>query len=162
MRVGVALATYNGGRFLRDQLHSLSAQTRLPDHVVISDDASTDDTVSIAEDFRSRFPGRVDILRAETGRGPLANFLRATEACEAEIIAFCDQDDIWLPSKLAVCESAMGATPSWAAVHSLDHFRETMGGTRRTVSRTFVPGIRAVFADGGRLAAFPARPPIAC
>jgi hypothetical protein len=140
MRVGVVLATYNGGRFLCEQLRSLSVQSRLPDHVVISDDASNDDTVSIAEDFRGAFPRRVDILRAKTGQGPLANFLRATEACEAEIIAFCDQDDIWLPSKLAICEAALGATRSWAAVHSLGHFRETADGTKRTVSRTLVPG----------------------
>jgi hypothetical protein len=139
MKVGVVLATYNGGRFLRDQLRSLSAQTRLPDHVVISDDASSDDTVSMAEDFRFRFPRRVDILRAESRQGPLTNFLRAAKACEAEIIAFCDQDDVWLPRKLAVCESAMRATPSWAAVHSLDHFREMTNGTHRIVSRTLVP-----------------------
>jgi hypothetical protein len=70
----------------------------------------------------------------------MANFLCATEACEAEIIAFCDQDDIWLPTKLAVCESAMLETDAWAIVHSLEHFRETMSGARRTISRTLVPG----------------------
>ena len=104
MKISVALATYNGERFIRDQLQSLSTQTRLPDELIVSDDCSTDRTVAIVESFSRIAPFPVRILRNERNLGFSDNFLRAARLCCGDWIAFCDQDDIWLPAKLAVCE----------------------------------------------------------
>ena len=104
MKISVALATYNGERFIRDQLESLSAQTRLPDELVVNDDCSTDRTVAIVEDFARTAPFPVRILQNERNLGFSDNFLRAARLCRGDWVAFCDQDDIWLPEKIAVCE----------------------------------------------------------
>jgi glycosyltransferase involved in cell wall biosynthesis len=134
MTIAVALATYNGSRFLKEQLTSLLQQTRKPDHVVISDDVSSDDTVAVAEDFRRIAPFRVDVLAGRRQLGVLGNFLWAAQACEAEYIAFCDQDDIWLPQKLEICEQALKLTNSLAIIHSIKQFRESVSGTLSAVS----------------------------
>jgi len=122
MRFGIALATYNGAKFLREQLESLLRQSRPPDHVVISDDSSTDETLGIAEWFRRAAPYRVDIVGNQRRLGPMGNFLRAADACEADFIAFCDQDDIWMPTKLEICERHLVANKSFAAIHSVENF----------------------------------------
>ncbi len=102
--ISIALATYNGETYLAEQLHSLAAQTRLPAQLVVSDDCSTDRTVEIANDFASRAPFPVRIIRGEDRLGFRDNFMRAAQHCAHELIAFCDQDDVWGPTKLAVME----------------------------------------------------------
>ena len=104
MKISVAMATYNGQRFIREQLESLGAQKRLPDELVVSDDRSTDRTLEVVEEFAHTAPFPVRIYRSERNLGFSDNFLRAAKLCKGDWIAFCDQDDIWLPNKLTVCE----------------------------------------------------------
>jgi glycosyltransferase involved in cell wall biosynthesis len=101
--VSVAMATYNGQRFIRRQLDSLAAQQHLPSELVITDDASTDETVAIAEQFAKVAPFAVHIHRRDKRLGYSANFMGAANLCTSDLIAFCDQDDIWFPQKLALC-----------------------------------------------------------
>ena len=103
MNVSVALATHNGGRFLREQLESIARQTLPPAEVVISDDASTDETVAIAHGFAESAPFPVRVLRNDAALGAGANFIRAALACHGDVVAFSDQDDVWAESKLARC-----------------------------------------------------------
>lgn len=100
MRRSIAMCTYNGGRFLRDQLDSIAAQTLPPDELVICDDGSTDDTVAIAEDFRVRSDFKVHLSVNETRLGVTRNFSQAIAACTGDLIFLSDQDDVWLPNKL--------------------------------------------------------------
>lgn len=99
--VSIAMATYNGAKYLREQLDSFVAQTRLPDELVISDDASTDDTAAVVEDFTKQAPFAVRLLRNKLNVGFNANFGRAVAACSGDIIFISDQDDVWLPAKIA-------------------------------------------------------------
>ena len=99
--ISVAMATYNGATYLREQLDSILAQSHLPIEIVIGDDGSRDDTVRIAEAFASEAPFPVRIYRNETNLGFADNFLTTAERCTGDWIAFCDQDDYWYPSKLA-------------------------------------------------------------
>ena len=103
MGISVAMATYNGDRFIREQLDSLANQQHLPTEVVIADDASSDRTVAIAEQFAQTAPFPVRIQPHNNRVGYRANFMRAARVCSSDLIAFCDQDDIWSPRKLAVC-----------------------------------------------------------
>lgn len=98
--ISVAMATYNGGRFLREQLRSIGAQTRLPDELVISDDRSTDDTLEIAHDFAANAPFPVVVHRNETTLRYARNFRAAASHCTGDVIAFTDQDDWWDPNRL--------------------------------------------------------------
>ena len=97
------MATYNGEKFLRDQLDSLARQTLLPLELVVGDDASQDGTVAIIEDFAKRAPFPVKLQRNPTRLGFRANFVAAAERCGGDLIAFCDQDDVWHETKLAKC-----------------------------------------------------------
>ena len=99
--ISVALCTYNGERFLEEQLASLEAQERRPDELVVCDDRSTDNTVSLLESFArtASFPVRIHINPINLGS--TVNFDRAMRLCAGSLIAFCDQDDIWSPVHLS-------------------------------------------------------------
>jgi glycosyltransferase involved in cell wall biosynthesis len=99
--VSVAMATYNGEQYLPAMLESLAAQTRLPDELVIRDDASEDGTVGILHAFARRVPFRVEVIAGGPRLGYAQNFVAATKACSGRVIFFADQDDSWRPPKLA-------------------------------------------------------------
>lgn len=99
----VALATYNGEHFLREQLDSLVQQTLLPTELVVVDDRSSDATVRILHDFAAQAPFPVRVHENERNEGYEESFFRAMAACGGEWIACCDQDDWWLPEKLERC-----------------------------------------------------------
>jgi glycosyltransferase involved in cell wall biosynthesis len=101
MEVSVVMATYNGERFIREQLESLAAQTLRPCELVVSDDGSTDRTLAMIDEFAARAPFPVRVQRNAQRLGPSENFLQAARRAAGEWIAFCDQDDVWLPQKLA-------------------------------------------------------------
>jgi hypothetical protein len=101
--LSVVMATYNGARFLEPQLASIAAQTRLPDELVVCDDQSSDETVEIVERFASRAPFEVLLVRNPDRLGFAGNFLHAARLSRGDVIAWSDQDDVWMPEKLAVC-----------------------------------------------------------
>src|SRR6478609_12105203 len=107
--VSVAMATYNGAKFLQAQLDSLAAQTQLPDELVVGDDGSSDDTLAILEAFAASAPFPVRVDRNETRPDYGDNFMRTALRCTGDYIAFCDQDDVWLPEKIERCAAAMTA-----------------------------------------------------
>ena len=112
MKISIALATYNGEKYLQEQLDSITNQTRYPDEVVITDDGSTDSTLSILNNFKleSRFPCNISINTTNKGTG--FSFKRSIDSCKGDVIAFCDQDDIWLPNKLERIEKEFNKFPS--------------------------------------------------
>lgn len=95
------MATYNGARFIREQLDSIAAQTVLPAELVITDDGSSDDTLDIVAAFARTAPFPVRVHENPARLGFRANFMRAIGLCTSEVIALCDQDDIWEPHKIA-------------------------------------------------------------
>ena len=101
MRLSVAMCTYNGERFLDEQLASIAMQTQLPHELVLCDDGSTDGTLRIAEAFQSKAPFEIRIYRNPDNLGYSRNFAQAAALCSGEVIAFSDQDDVWYPQKLA-------------------------------------------------------------
>lgn len=107
IRVSVAMATCEGERFLADQLESIARQSRPPDELVISDDASADRTVAIAERFGARVPFEVKVLRNRRRLGFIENFFRAIGECRGDALAFSDQDDVWLERKLERCAEVL-------------------------------------------------------
>lgn len=101
-RVSVALCTYNGAEFLAAQLDSISRQTVLPAELVACDDGSTDATVEILEAFgRDQSDIPVRIFRNETNLGTARNFFQAVRLCREELVLLSDQDDVWLPNRIA-------------------------------------------------------------
>lgn len=98
--ISIALATFNGERYLKDQINSLLEQRLLPHELIVCDDGSTDNTVELVKKLTSSSPFPVILKRNEKCLGYGRNFLKAASFCTGDIIAFCDQDDFWLPEKL--------------------------------------------------------------
>lgn len=100
-KISIALCTYNGARFLSEQLESFARQTRLPDELIVGDDCSSDKTVSILEDFARRAAFPVSIRANEKNLRSTRNFEQTILRCAGDIVFLSDQDDVWLPEKIA-------------------------------------------------------------
>lgn len=105
MKISIAMATYNGSKYILEQLNSFAAQTRLPDELIICDDCSVDNTIEIIEEFKLTSPFSITLFQNETNLGYVKNYEKVLRLCEGEIIFLSDQDDVWFEDKLAVCES---------------------------------------------------------
>ncbi|WP_211278731.1 glycosyltransferase family 2 protein [Pantoea deleyi] len=102
-KVSILMGTYNGERYLTEQLQSIASQTYTNWNLIISDDGSTDRTCEIIEEFSLKYPDKV-VIQKGPGKGFAANFLCMLQRkdIDSEFYAFCDQDDIWLEDKLEV------------------------------------------------------------
>lgn len=152
--ISVAICTFNGSRFLPAQLQSIACQRRLPDEVVICDDASSDDSDAIAGDFARCAPFPVRIVRNQQNLGTSNNFQQAISMCRSSIIALADQDDTWYTNKLERIESVFLKHPATVAAFSdadlIDGDSHPLG-TRLWNSFLFTPREQRRFANGRTL-----------
>lgn len=102
MKLSVALCTYNGEKYLREQLDSIAAQLLPIDEVIACDDGSTDGTVSILREYADRRILPIRVIENKRQLGVTANFEEAILACTGDIIFCSDQDDIWMTDKTKV------------------------------------------------------------
>ena len=112
MKISVAMCTYNGARFLREQLESILAQTRKPDEVIVCDDHSSDESIDLINNFRSRAPFPVRVQLNETRIGSTKNFERAISLANGDVIALSDQDDVWSLQRLEWIEQRFLKEPA--------------------------------------------------
>lgn len=120
--VSIVLCTYNGERFLREQLDTILAQTYPIHELIISDDGSTDATPAILREYADRHPELIR-LYTHTHAGHLNdNFFFALSKTTGELIAISDQDDIWMPNKIAAQVDALG--DAWLCFHLSPIFRQ--------------------------------------
>ena len=98
-KINILMATYNGRRYLRDQIDSILNQTYSDFRLLISDDASTDSTVKILEEYEKK-DSRVEIYCHEKNLGVVSNFEFLINKVRSEYFMFADQDDIWEPDKI--------------------------------------------------------------
>lgn len=117
-KISVAMCTYNGSRYLLDQLNSIANQTLLPHEIVICDDCSTDNTVDILKEFREHTKIDVRIFSNDVNLGSSRNFEKAISLCSGDIIALADQDDIWNPEKIEKLVDALSEKNNCALVFS--------------------------------------------
>ena len=100
-QIAVLLATYNGARFLKEQLESLFRQSCDDFLLYVRDDGSTDDTLTIVEEFRQKFPGRIVVVDGDEKHvGAAKSFMRLLQYVESDYYMFCDQDDFWHATKI--------------------------------------------------------------
>jgi glycosyltransferase involved in cell wall biosynthesis len=135
LRISVAMCTYNGGRYLREQLESIAAQSRLPCELVVCDDHSTDDTIAILKQFQAQAPFRVRVIQNSLRLGSTRNFDQAIGLARGEFIALCDQDDRWMPGKLERLADELNDNPFLGGVFSDADLID--GNGRRTGMRLF-------------------------
>ena len=140
------MCTYNGARFLDQQLASLVSQHRLPDEVVVCDDCSTDETHTLLSDFAATAPFPVNLRQNKTRLGSTKNFEQAIALCQGDVIALCDQDDEWLPDKLASTIDVFETRPEVALVFCDAELIDESGtalGERLWESINFDAGMKA-------------------
>lgn len=150
--VAIAMATYNGSRFLRQQLDSLYNQTKIPDEVVVCDDNSSDNTCDILEEYHIKYGLKYYVN--DKSLGVNANFYKVVSLCNSDYIAICDQDDIWLPNKIEItynklCEIDDGSP---CCVSSLCNHIDAQGNvtSMTTISQIDTFGCAATLLTVGR------------
>jgi glycosyltransferase involved in cell wall biosynthesis len=145
MKISVAMATYNGARFIGEQLASLAAQSRLPDELVVSDDVSADDTLEILERFAATAPFPVRVERNSANLGFTGNFERVLSLASGDLVFISDQDDIWYPDKIAAALSFLEANRGFSAVVNDE---DVADGAGNRLDVTFLGNVRKLgFAD---------------
>lgn len=104
--VHIVLATYNGGKYLEEQLDSLLSQTYPDFRIEICDDGSTDNTIAIVQEYKKK-DSRIFLHRNEENLGYVKNFMHGIRRSDSPYIMLCDQDDIWNPDKIEITLAAM-------------------------------------------------------
>ena len=142
-RISIAMATYNGARFLEEQFASLARQSHLPTELIVVDDASSDGTREIIETFARYAPFPVTFIPADKRLGYRVRFMEAASQCRGDLVVFCDQDDVWRDDKLAVTARLFEDRDLLLAFHNArlvdqqgEHFGETFPGRP---AQTFCP-----------------------
>lgn len=98
--ISVCIATYNGERFIREQIDSILRQLSSDDEIIVSDDGSTDDTISIINSIEDK---RIRVIEGPRKQSPTSNFECALKASKGDFIFMSDQDDVWKPNKVNIC-----------------------------------------------------------
>ena len=106
-QTAILMATYNGEKYLGEQMVSLLSQNDQDWHLYVHDDGSQDSTVQIVEYYAANHPEKITLLNYPPQGGACKNFLSILEHVEADYYLFCDQDDIWLPDKIEVERAQM-------------------------------------------------------
>ena len=98
--ITVCIATFNGEKYIREQLNSILFQLSLQDEVIVSDDGSTDNTISIIKSFNDN---RIKIIDGVHRHSPTLNFEKALKEAKGDYIFLADQDDVWKDDKVKIC-----------------------------------------------------------
>lgn len=165
-KIAVLLATYNGGKYIKEQLESLFQQSCKQFHLYVRDDGSSDDTMKIVEEFRQKYSDRITILEdSQKHRGAAKSFMYLLENVDSEYYMFCDQDDIWLPEKIEKTYARMKeietATLSETAAHVKGNAPILVATDLRVVDKQLSP-IKESFNEDLKIDVFRKHPELIC
>ncbi|GGC02631.1 glycosyltransferase family 2 protein [Dyadobacter sediminis] len=116
--ISVAMCTYNGAKFLSEQLRSIADQTLAVDELVVCDDRSNDNSIHILKTFAATSPFPVHIHINEQNLGSTKNFEKCLTLCKGDVIFLCDQDDLWREDKVQKQIDYLNEHPQTDAVFS--------------------------------------------
>ena len=106
--ITVLMGTYNGEKYVEQQLDSLLGQTLLPDRILIHDDRSADSTPEILSRYQQAHPGLIEVsVNPENSGGSAQNFMSMMASTRDDYLMLCDQDDVWLPDKVQLTYDKM-------------------------------------------------------
>lgn len=144
MRVSVVMAIFNGARYLEEQLLSILRNSWQPDEIVVIDDHSIDESLSIIEKIASAHPAiPIKIHRNEKNMGASHSFILGTQYTLGDVIFFSDQDDVWKENKIEALMVPFLSDPNvllaysdgYITDHDLNRTGETIFSTRRKITR---------------------------
>lgn len=99
-RIDILLSTYNGEKYLYELFNSIIDQTYINWHLIIRDDGSIDSTQIIIDKFKVKYPGKISQIESKQNVGVIKSFEILMQHTVSDYIMFCDQDDVWLPTKI--------------------------------------------------------------
>ena len=105
------MCSYNGEKYLQEQLDSIANQSRLPDELIVCDDNSSDKSITVLERFSASVDFPVLIIKNKDNIGSTNNFEKAITLCNGDIIALADQDDVWKSEKLEAIHDSFDKSP---------------------------------------------------
>ena len=114
------MGTFNGERYVTEQLETVMGQTHTPDEIIVCDDGSTDGTLDRVERMRRSSAIPIRIVRNRRRLGFSDNFLNGASMAKSEYLAFCDQDDRWYPEKLETALRSMVRCDALLSAHAVD------------------------------------------
>jgi glycosyltransferase involved in cell wall biosynthesis len=118
MYLSASLLTYNGAAYIKKQLDSMLRQTKKIDEIVICDDGSTDDTIQIIKAYQAQYPGIIHLYQNEKQLGSTKNMEQCLGLTSGDLVFLVDQDDIWLPNKVARLCTCFDTHPNAEAIFS--------------------------------------------
>lgn len=128
MKISVVMSTYNGKKYIVEQLNSLRVQTKLIDEVIIYDDASNDNTVEIVKSYINQYAlNNWKVYLGEKNRGYIQGFTNALRHATGDVIFLADQDDIWMEDKIEGMCRYMLKYPQILALNSSFSFIDGKG-----------------------------------
>lgn len=148
--ISVALCTYNGEKYLSQQLDSILSQTMPVDELVIVDDCSQDSTCNIVHEYLTRYPDIIKLYRNSFNLGSSKNFEKALKECQGDYIFFSDQDDVWREDKVEVTVSYLKKTNMLGVFSNgklIDGNNNQMDGQTLFSILNLLPFIKSGFMD---------------
>ncbi len=130
-RVSVAMAVYNGGKYINEQLGSIINQLAEDDELVISDNMSTDDSRDIILSYAKLYPN-IKFLECNE-QGIIANFENAINHCSGKYVFLADQDDVWNNNKIKEVLKKFNTTDAYVILHDCEYVNEYLEKTNRTL-----------------------------
>lgn len=122
MKVSIAMAAYNGAIYIQQQLDSFLKQKKLPNQLIVIDDGSYDETLSILNNFSKYASFDVQILKNETNLGYCENFNKVLSFSSGDIVFLSDQDDFWMPEKIeTICKVFEDNCSVSLVIHDLEY-----------------------------------------
>ena len=143
MKISIVMATYNGAKYLQEQLDSFLNQTRQPDELVVCDDVSTDATLEILKVFCALAPFAVHVYCSETNLGYIRNFEKALSLCSGNLVFLSDQDDVWDVRKISAVLDCFNKNPGVDVVINDAYY------TDEKLNRASVTVLQKVVSVGG-------------
>lgn len=132
-RISIAMASYQGEKYIEEQIESIARQTVLPDELVIVDDCSTDCTVEKINRIKKKLTFDVRVVVNKNNVGYVRAFSQALEMCSGDIVFLADQDDFWLPRKLElVCCYFADKPDVQLLIHDVEYCKENLTSIGQT------------------------------
>lgn len=136
MTLSVALCTYNGEKYIEEQIRSILEQTMPVDEIVVCDDGSTDGTLQIIERLQADSSVSIRVFKNQDKLGVGPNFQKAVDLCQGDIVFFSDQDDVWIPRKTAIIAEYFDSHPDVNVVFTDADLIDSNGNSMRPIHGT--------------------------
>jgi glycosyltransferase involved in cell wall biosynthesis len=141
MKISIVVTTYNGEKYIKEQIDSFLSQTLSPDEIIITDDCSSDKTIKIVEKYKENYSDKIKIFQNQYNLGFTKNFQEGIKKSSGDIIFLSDQDDLWYENKIEIVVKKFNSNPNVdLIIHDADLVNENLKFTNYSVLSQVISG----------------------